>query len=59
MQDTQVQSLDWEELLEEEMATHSCLKNSMDRGTWQAIVNRVAKSWAQLIEHFKNYSTIQ
>ena len=24
---------------------YSCLKNSMDRGAWQAIVHRVAKSW--------------
>ena len=23
----------------------SCLENSMDRGTWQAIVCRVTKSW--------------
>ena len=33
--------------LEEEMATHSsisCLENSMDRGAWQAIVHRVAKT---------------
>ena len=22
-----------------------CLENPMDRGTWQAIVHRVAKSW--------------
>ena len=25
-----------------------CLENSMDRGTWQATANRVAKSWTQL-----------
>ena len=30
------QFLDWEDLLEEEMATPSCLGNSMDRGAWQA-----------------------
>ena len=23
----------------------SCLENPMDRGAWQAIVHRVAKSW--------------
>ena len=28
--------LDWEDLLEEEMAIHSCLGSSMDRGPWQA-----------------------
>ena len=27
---------------------YSCLENSMDRGTWQAIVHRVAKRWTQL-----------
>ena len=24
---------------------HFCLKNSMDRGTWQATVHGIAKSW--------------
>jgi len=24
---------------------YSCLENSMDRGTWQATVHGVAKSW--------------
>ena len=27
---------------------YSCLKNSMDRGAWQATVHGVAKSWTQL-----------
>jgi len=27
---------------------YSCLENSMDRGTWQATVHGVAKSWTQL-----------
>ena len=27
---------------------YSCLENSMDRGTWWAIVHGVAKSWTQL-----------
>ena len=27
---------------------YSCLKNPMDRGPWQAIVHRAAKSWTQL-----------
>ena len=26
----------------------SCLKNPIDRGTWQATVHRVAKNWTQL-----------
>ena len=27
---------------------YSCLENPMARGTWQATVHRVAKSWTQL-----------
>ena len=27
---------------------YSCLENSMDRGTWQASVHGVTKSWTQL-----------
>ena len=27
---------------------YSCLENPMDRGTWQAIVHRVAESWTSL-----------
>ena len=27
---------------------YSCLKNPMDRGAWQATVQRVAKSWTRL-----------
>ena len=27
------------------MTTHSYLKNSKDRGTWQATIHGVAKSW--------------
>ena len=39
MQETQIQSLGWEDLLEKGMATHqhSCLENSMNRGAWWAI----------------------
>ena len=46
MQETQVQSLGWEDPLEEEMATplqDSCLENPMDRGVWQAIVQGVKR----------------
>ena len=39
MWETWVQSLDWEDRLEENMATHS-----MDRGAWQAAVHGVTKS---------------
>ena len=50
MQETQemwVQSLSQEDLLEEENGNafqYSCLKSPMDRGYWQATVQRVAKS---------------
>ena len=46
MQETRVQSLGLEDLLNKEMATHSssCLDNSMDRGAWWATVHRVAES---------------
>ena len=50
MQETQeiyVQSLVREDLLEKKMATHStnsCLENPMDRGAWQATVQRVTKN---------------
>ena len=50
IQETWVRSLDWEDPLEEGMATHSslecsCLENPMNRGTWRATVDGVAKSW--------------
>ena len=46
-QETQVQSLSWEDALEKEMATHSTIlprNNPMDRGAWQATVHGVIKS---------------
>ena len=45
VQEMQVQSLGWEDPLEKEMATHSCLENPMDRGAWQATVHEVTKIW--------------
>ena len=45
MWETWVQSLDWEDTLEEGMAIHSSIlawRIPMDRGAWQAIVHRVA-----------------
>ena len=47
MQETWVQPLDWEDPLEEGMATHSrtfAWRLSMDRGTWGATVHGVAES---------------
>ena len=43
MQETQVQSLGWEDPLEKAIQ-YSCLENSMDRGAWKAAVLGVAKS---------------
>ena len=48
MQETCVQSLDWENPLEEGMATHSSIlawRIPMDREAWWATVRGVAKSW--------------
>ena len=46
MQETWVWSLDWENPLEEGMATHSSIlawRIPMDRGTWRATVHGVAE----------------
>ena len=43
-----VQSLSWEDPLEEDMATHSSILSwriPMDRGVWWDKVHGVAKSW--------------
>ena len=48
MRETWVQSLGWDDPLEEDMATHSSIlawRIPMDRGACQAIVQGVAKSW--------------
>ena len=52
MKEIWVQCLGWHDPLEKGMATHpfqySCLKNSMDRRTWQATVHGVTKSQTRL-----------
>ena len=51
VQEPGVQSLGWEDPLEEGMATRSSIlawRIPMDRGAWQATVHGVAKSWTQL-----------
>ena len=51
MRETWIQSLGWEDALEEGMTTHSSIlgwRIPMDRGAWLAAVHRVAKSWIQL-----------
>ena len=47
MQETWVQSLGWEDPLEEDMATYSSILDwriPMNRGAWQVTVHRVSKS---------------
>ena len=46
MQETQVQSLGWEDPLEKGIETHqySCLENSMDIGAWWVTDHEVPKS---------------
>ena len=50
------QSLDWKDLLEKGMATHTSMlacRIFMDREAWWATVHEVAKSWTRLSEeHF-------
>ena len=48
MQETWVQSLGWEYLLEKGMATHSSIlawRIHMDRGAWQATGYGLTMSW--------------
>ena len=50
MQETWIQSLSWEDTLEEGMATHCSIlawRIPMDRGAWQAAVHEVAKHWTR------------
>ena len=47
VRETWVQSVGWEDPLEEGMATHSSIlawRSPMDRGAWWAMVHGVAKS---------------
>ena len=55
-QEMWVQSLSWEDPLEEGMAAHStsCLENPMDRGAWQATAHGVThkeSDTAEATEH--------
>jgi len=60
VQETWVQFLSQEDLLEKRMATHSkcsCLENSMDRGAWWAVVHgsqRVRHDWTTWTEQIYN-----
>ena len=49
--ETRIQSLGWEDPVEEDMATYSSIlawRIPMDRGAWWAIVHGVAKSQTHL-----------
>ena len=53
MQETQVQSLSWDDSLGKGKATrfsiqYSCLENYMNRGTWRAVVHGVTKNQTRL-----------
>ena len=51
MQEIQVRSLGWDDLLEKEMTTHFSIlawRIPMDRGAWWAAVHGVAKSQTRL-----------
>ena len=53
MQETWVQSLGWEDPLEEGVTTHSNViawRIPMDREAWGAMVHGVAKSWTPLTD---------
>ena len=60
MQETWVQSLGWEDPLEEGMATHSSIlawRILVGRETWWATVHGVAKSWTRLSDQTELNST--
>ena len=61
MQETQVQSLGLEDLLEKEMATYSSILawKSMDGEAYKTTVHGVAKSWAQLSEFTFTFNQIK
>ena len=51
VRETWVQSVGWEDPLEEGMATHCSIRAwsfPLDRGAWWATVHGVANSWTQL-----------
>ena len=51
MQETQVQSLGWEDPPGEGNGNplqYPYVNNPMDRGAWQAAVHKVAKNWIRL-----------
>ena len=62
MWETQVRSLDWEDPLQEGMATHSSIlawNIPMDRVAWWTTVHEVAKSQTQLRDQAQHPSSLQ
>ena len=64
MRETWVQSVDWEDPLEEGMATHSSIhawRIPMDRGAWWATVHGVTKSqtWISTAQHRNHVPPVQ
>ena len=59
-QETQVQSLDYKNPLEEEMTTCSSILawKIPWRGAWQATVHGVAKSWTRLSTHTQSQQPV-
>ena len=60
MKVTWVESLGWEDLLEEVVATHSSIlpwRIPMDRGAWWATVHGVTKSQTQLSDSAQHGTT--
>ena len=54
VRETWVQSVGWEDPLEEGMATHCSIlawSFPLDRGAWWATVHGVAKIWTQLSDY--------
>ena len=62
MWETWVRSLSWEDLLEENIATHSSIlawRIPTDRGAWWAAVYGVIQSWTRLKRLSSSSSSIQ
>ena len=62
MQETRLQSLGWEDPLEEGMTTHSSIlaqRIPMDRGAWRDTIHGVAKSQTQQSKYKFEFSEAQ
>ena len=63
MQETWVQSLGWEDPLEEQVGTHSCILAWeipwTEEPAWWATVHGVIKSWTRLSKHTRVHTHTQ